>query len=199
MEPLRGGKLISLLPSGAKEKIAAHPSGRSAAQWGFSWLWNQPGVTVVLSGMNSREMVEENCKTASSVEPGSLTDEDLAFIEEIKGEIQKTMRVGCTGCGYCMPCPQGVDIPGLFRCYNRMYAENKGAGRHEYFQTVGLRKAPAFAAQCIECGKCESHCPQHLPIRKLLKEADAQVRPFHYRIAMSVARAFMSSKEKSAK
>ena len=199
MEPLRGGKLISLLPSGAKEKIAAHPSGRSAAQWGFSWLWNQPGVTVVLSGMNSREMVEENCRTASSVEPGSLTDEDLAFIEEIKDEIQKTMRVGCTGCGYCMPCPQGVDIPGLFRCYNRMYAENKGAGRHEYFQTVGLRKAPAFAAQCIECGKCESHCPQHLPIRKLLKEADAQVRPFHYRIAMSVARAFMSSKEKSAK
>ena len=199
MEPLRGGKLISLLPSGAKEKIAAHPSGRSAAQWGFSWLWNQPGVTVVLSGMNSREMVEENCNTASSVEPGSLTDEDLAFIEEIKEEIQKTMRVGCTGCGYCMPCPQGVDIPGLFRCYNRMYAENKGAGRHEYFQTVGLRKAPAFAAQCIECGKCESHCPQQLPIRKLLKEADAQVRPFHYRVAMSVARAFMSSKEKSAK
>ena len=191
MEPLRGGKLVNLLPAGARKAIAAHPRGWTAAQWGLRWLYNQPEVTVVLSGMNSVEMVEENVQTASDASVGTFTDPDFALIEQIKQEIRKTEKVGCTGCRYCMPCPQGVDIPGAFRCYNAMYAETKGAGRFQYAQTVGMTREPAFASQCIECGKCEKHCPQGIPIREKLKEADRALRPFPYRIAIAIVRKYM--------
>ena len=191
MEPLRGGKLVNLLPAGARKAIAAHPRGWTAAQWGLRWLYNQPEVTVVLSGMNSVEMVEENVKTASDASIGAFTDPDFALIEQIRQEIRKTEKVGCTGCRYCMPCPQGVDIPGAFRCYNAMYAETKGAGRFQYAQTVGMTREPAFASQCIECGKCEKHCPQGIPIREKLKEADRALRPLPYRIAIAVVRKYM--------
>ena len=191
MEPLRGGKLVNLLPAGARKAIAAHPRGWTAAQWGLRWLYNQPEVTVVLSGMNSVEMVEENVQTASDASVGAFTDPDFALIEQIRQEIRKTEKVGCTGCRYCMPCPQGVDIPGAFRCYNAMYAETKGAVRFQYAQTDGMTREPAIASQCNECGKCEKHCPQGIPIREKLKEADRALRPFPYRIAIAIVRKYM--------
>ena len=191
MEPLRGGKLVSLLPEKAKRLIARDPRKRTPAELAFRWLWDQPEVTCVLSGMNSLEMVEENCRIASSAEPGELTQKDQALIQKIKSLINEKIKVGCTGCGYCMPCPHGVDIPGAFRCYNEMYTENKSVGRHEYFQVVTLRKDPAFPSQCVECGRCEKHCPQHLPIIKELKKADRELRPLPYRIAGKVARTFV--------
>lgn len=191
MEPLRGGKLVNMLPEKAKRFIARHKRGWSAAEWALRWLYDQPGVTCVLSGMNSMEMLEENCRIASEAEIGSFSEKDQRFIAALKDIIMEKTKVGCTECRYCMPCPKGVDIPGLFKCYNEMYIEKKSEGRHEYFQAVGLRKEPAFATQCVNCGKCESHCPQHLPIRKLLKEADREVRPFYMRAAISVARRFM--------
>ena len=194
MEPLRGGKLVNLLPTGAKKAIASHPRGWTAAQWGLRWLYNQPEVTVVLSGMNSLEMVEENVKTASEAGSGDFTEADFDLIDRIRQEIRKTEKVGCTGCRYCMPCPQGVDIPGAFRCYNAMYAESKSAGRFQYAQTVGMTREPAFATQCIECGKCEKHCPQNIPIREKLKEADRALRPLPYRIGIAVVRKYMFRK-----
>ncbi|MBR3384348.1 MAG: aldo/keto reductase [Atopobiaceae bacterium] len=190
MEPLRGGKLVDLLPHSARSAIDASPRGWSPAELALRWLWDQPGVTCVLSGMNSLAMVEENCRAASEARVGDLTDEDLALVERVVAAINERVRVGCTGCGYCMPCPKGVDIPALFRCYNQMYTEGRGAGRKEYWQTVSLRKEKAFARQCVGCGKCESHCPQALPIRKLIKEADRALRPLPWRIAGDVARAF---------
>ena len=90
-----------------------------------------------------------------------------------------------------MPCPKGVDIPGIFRCWNAMYTETKASGRTQFAQTVGLTKAPAFATQCVGCGKCEQHCPQSLPIREKLKEADRALRPLPYKIGINVVRAFM--------
>ncbi len=194
MEPLRGGKLVDLLPDKAKRLIARDPGKRSAAELAFRWLWDQSEVTCVLSGMNSLEMVEENCRIASEVEPGELTEKDFALIEKIKGLINEKIRVGCTGCGYCMPCPRGVDIPQAFRCYNEMYTEGKGAGRREYAQVVGLRKEPAFPSQCVECGRCEKHCPQHLPVIKELKAAEKALRPFYYRIPNNVVRWFYNRK-----
>ncbi len=196
MEPLRGGKLVDLLPAGAKKAMADSGRDWSPAEWGFRWLYDQPEVTVVLSGMNSLAMVEENCRTASQALPGHLTPEDFATLEAVKRSIREHEKVGCTGCRYCMPCPRGVDIPGIFRCYNAMYTEGKGAGRRQFAQTVGLTKEPSFASQCIGCGKCEQHCPQGLPIREKLREADRALRPPAYRLGINVARRYMFRKVK---
>lgn len=187
MEPLRGGKLVDMLPEKAKQLIAENPKGYSPAEWAFRWLWNQPQVTCVLSGMNTMQMVEENVKIASGVKENEFSDADYAMIEEIKEQINQKTKVPCTGCAYCMPCPMGVDIPGTFRCYNEMYTERKDVGRKEYFQVIGLRKQPAFVSQCIKCGKCEQHCPQHIAIREKLKEADKELLPLPYRIATRFA------------
>ncbi len=192
MEPLRGGKLVDLLPESAKQLIAENPKKRSAAEWALRWLWEQPEVTCVLSGMNSMEMVEENIRIASEVTAHEFTDEDRAMIEGIKQEINRTIKVNCTGCQYCMPCPKGVDIPGTFRCYNEMYTEKKKrSARFEYAQTTALQKEMKDAYQCIECGKCEQHCPQHLPIRQHLKEARKKLQPFPYRVALKLIRLFI--------
>jgi len=196
MEPLRGGKLVNMLPEDAKKLISNHPHGWSAAEWGLRWLWNQPQVTCVLSGMNSIEMVDENCRIASETEAGSLTEEDFAVYEKIKEIIRSKEKVGCTGCAYCMPCPHGVDIPGNFACYNKMYSEKKNAARFEFGQTIAIREKPGFATQCIECGLCEKHCPQHIEIRAKLKEADKALRPWPFKIGFSIARKFVLKKKK---
>ena len=191
MEPLRGGKLVNLLPESAKKVMKESGRNWSPAEWGFRWLFDQPEVTVVLSGMNSLEMVEENCRTAATAEAGHLTEADRETLRRVTEAIREKEKVGCTGCRYCMPCPQGVDIPGTFLCYNTMYIEGKHQGRFQYAQTVGLTREPAFATQCIGCGKCELHCPQEIPIRAKLKEADKALRPLPYRVRIDMARKFM--------
>ena len=190
MEPLRGGRLVNMLPDQAKKLIAENEKHRSPAEWGLRWLWDQPGVTCVLSGMNSLDMVRENCRIAATSCAGEFTDEDFELIRRVKEAINSSMKIGCTGCNYCMPCPKGVDIPATFRAWNRMYTENKRGARHEYVQTVGLRKEPAFASQCIKCGKCEKHCPQNLPIRESLVKADRDLLPPYYRPVLAVMRKF---------
>ena len=191
MEPLRGGKLVGLLPESAKKMIASNARGWSAAEWGFRWLYNQSEVTCVLSGMNSLEMVQENCRIASEAVAGHFTPQDFTFIDQIIAEIKRTEKVGCTGCGYCMPCPKGIDIPGLFRGWNHMYSETRFSGRYDYFQTVGLRKESAFSTACIGCGKCEKHCPQNIPIREMIKKAGREVSPWYMKAAITVARKFL--------
>lgn len=190
MEGLRGGKLVNLLPDTAKKLIAEHEPKRSAAEWAFRWLYSQPEVTCVLSGMNSAEMVKENLRIADETKALDFTEEDFALIEKVKKEIQKTVKVGCTGCGYCMPCPTGVDIPETFRCYNNYYAEGKGAAKREYMQCTIFRKQHSNASACIACGKCETHCPQQIPIRKELKEAAAKLEDAKFIIAKKIIRLF---------
>lgn len=190
MEPLRGGKLVDLLPEKAKKIIADNPRKRTPAEWAFRWLWSQPEVTCVLSGMNSEEMVQENVRIASEVQLHEFSDEDFKMIEEVKAAINKNTKVGCTACAYCMPCPKGIDIPTAFRCYNQMYTENKKSGRLEYLQIVALQKEMSDISNCVECGKCEMHCPQHIEIRKKLKEARKELLPFYYRIGIKLVRLF---------
>ncbi len=190
MEPLRGGKLVELLPETARKKISADPRHRTPAELAFRWLWDQPEVTCVLSGMNSLEMVQENVKVASEAQVGEFTEEDFSLIASVQEEIHKTMKVGCTGCGYCMPCPKGIDIPAAFRCYNRMYTEQKGSGRHEYLQVTAFQKEMNLPEVCVKCGKCESHCPQHIEIRRELKKAEKALLPWYYKIGVKIIRLF---------
>ena len=190
MEPLRGGKLVEL-PENARKLLDKDPKGRTAARLAFEWLWNQPEVTCVLSGMNSEQMVTENCESASNINPGDFTDEDFRLIEGIKEEIMKITKVNCTGCRYCMPCPRGVDIPGVFRCYNHMYTEGKGTGRTEFIQSIALQDKPGLPSLCVACGKCEKHCPQSISIIETLKEADKALEPWYYKVAIKVARKFI--------
>ncbi len=196
MEPLRGGKLVNMLPEKAKQIMKNSGHDWSPAEWGLRWLYNQPEVTVVLSGMNSLEMVKENCRTASEAPADHFTDDDFATLSEVIKAIHETEKVGCTGCRYCMPCPKGVDIPGTFAAYNTMFIESKSQGRFQYAQAVALTKEPSFASQCVGCGKCEKHCPQGLPIREKLKEADKALRPLPYKIGIDIARKFMFRKAK---
>ena len=175
MEPLRGGKLVHLLPEQAKQVFAKHSVKRSPAEWAFRWLWNQKEVTVVLSGMNSDAMVQENIHTASTVTIGELGTAEEEMYRGVVEAINATMKVGCTACGYCMPCPKGVDIPGTFAAYNRSYSDGKLVGFGEYLMCTALRKTSAAASNCIGCGKCEKHCPQGLPIREHLKSAQKEL------------------------
>ncbi len=169
MEPLRGGRLVNLLPEQAVERFREADPNRSPAEWGLRWLYDQKEVTVVLSGMNSLEMVEENCRVASQSPPGCLSEADFAVYADVVRAINHTVKVNCTGCAYCMPCPQGVDIPGCFRAYNERYSEGFYTGMKEYLMTTTLRGKRANASRCIACGRCERHCPQQIHIRDELK------------------------------
>ena len=183
MEPLRGGRLINLLPEKAKELMKKNVRGYSPAEWGLRWLYNQPGVTCVLSGMNSEDMVRENVRIADEARVGEFTEEDFELIKKVKEAIGETMKVGCTGCSYCMPCPFGVDIPLTFHCYNSAFSEKKSQSRHEYLQATLFRKTPTDASNCQKCGKCEQHCPQHIEIRKELVNARKVLEAPYFKVA----------------
>ena len=191
MEPLRGGRLVNNLPEKAKKLFAEHPSKRTPAEWAFRWLWNQPEVTCVLSGMNSVEMVQENAANADTSRPGDFTAEDDKLIAGVVEAIQEKMKVGCTGCGYCMPCPKGVDIPGAFAAYNKRYTDGKGKAFKEYVQCTLLRKDFTSASNCIGCGKCETHCPQQIEIRKELVKVKKELEGPVYKTAKFVVKKFM--------
>ena len=135
-------------------------------------------------------------KKASDATAGAFTEEDRAFLQQVLDIIREKEKVGCTGCRYCMPCPKGVDIPGIFASYNAMYMESKRSGRAQYIQTVALAAEPSFASQCIKCGKCEQHCPQAIPIREKLQEAEKALLPWPLKPALKIARSFLLRKGK---
>ncbi|MDD6035016.1 MAG: aldo/keto reductase [Lachnospiraceae bacterium] len=191
MEPLRGGRLVNQLPEKAKKLFAEHESRRTPAEWAFRWLWNQPEVTCVLSGMNTVEMVRENTANADASRPGEFTEEDEELIRNVVAAINEKTKVGCTGCGYCMPCPKGVDIPGTFSAYNKCYTDGKRKAVQEYLWCTVLRKDATSASNCIGCGKCEAHCPQKIEIRKELANARKELEGPVYKAAKKVVSVFL--------
>ncbi|MBQ7703137.1 MAG: aldo/keto reductase [Firmicutes bacterium] len=190
MEPLRGGRLVKL-PKDAAAKLKESGLGWSAAELGLRWLWDQPQVTCVLSGMNSDAMIDENMRIASEVEASGMGDRERAVIDEIVTIIRSKEKVGCTGCRYCMPCPHGVDIPGNFFYYNQMYTDGRISALTDFAKSMGMHKTPGFADQCVGCGACEKHCPQHINIIEELKRADRVLRPLPVRLGLAVVRKVM--------
>lgn len=186
MEPLRGGMLANHLPKKAMDAIETAYCKRSPAEWSFRWLWNQAQVSVVLSGMNSMEMLQENIRIASETMPGQFSTQDEEVIEQIRTAINEQTKVPCTGCSYCMPCPFGVDIPGSFRCYNVSYTDGYGKGLMEYLLCTTLRNKQSSASLCKECGACEPHCPQSIPIRSQLKQVKKRFENPVFRIVSKI-------------
>ncbi len=184
MEPLRGGKLVNGLPEEAKQLFKSYPVKRSPAEWSFRWLWNQPEVTCVLSGMNSMEMIRENALAASNAKVGELCSEEEEMLRKVVKAINAKMKVGCTGCGYCMPCPQHVDIPGCFAAYNRSYTESAFWALADYVKCTALRKTATPASNCVGCGKCVKHCPQAIDIPRELENVKNKMEIPIYRLVL---------------
>lgn len=177
MEPLRGGNLGGRVPEEVRDIWDRVSVKRSPAQWALRWVWNHPEVTVVLSGMNDERHIDENLAAAEDAVPGSMTEEECATVQRAADAYRRLMRVGCTGCRYCMPCPAGVDIPGCFGLYNARYLfPHDGSAKFQYFgRHGGLMGGVSYAGLCRQCGRCEQVCPQHLPIRSLLRDVSREL------------------------
>lgn len=195
MEPLRGGKLVSHLPEEVKRAFKEYDAGRSPAEWALRWVWNHPQVTLLLSGMNSEAQVAENIRIASDARPDSLTAAELGVFEKVKKVLQEKTKIMCTGCAYCMPCPNGVDIPVCFSSYNDKYLIKDKISRLQYYYNLGaLSPKPAYASLCINCGKCESHCPQNIAIREQLKAVSREMENIPMKLIAGLVRKFMRIK-----
>ena len=173
MEPLRGGMLANPVPPAVQEIWSEAPTQRTAAEWALRWVWNHPEVTVVLSGMNQETHIEENLRTADKAYPDSLTEVELRLVKKVEQKYRELMKAGCTGCRYCMPCPEGVNIPTCFESYNNLYMSGNAA-EEKFLYAAKLSGtlstgAPEFASQCMKCGECLEKCPQHLEIPALLE------------------------------
>jgi len=173
MEPLRGGKLTTLMPSEIKTIWEEAEVNHTPAEWALRWVWNHPEITVVLSGMNEESHIEENLRTADEAYPNSMTEKELQLISRVEQKYRTLMNTGCTGCRYCMPCTSGVDIPTCFEVYDNLYLSgNENEGKLMYAAKAGgiIRgDIPGYASRCIQCKECLEKCPQHLNIPELLK------------------------------
>lgn len=195
MEPLRGGKLVNNLPKQVREEFNSYDEKRTPAEWSLRWIWNHPEVTVILSGMSDEEQLTQNICIASDAKANSLTQEELRVFDRVKKIMLEKTKIPCTACGYCMPCPAGVNIPGCFSAYNDKYLLGDKHNRLKYLQTLGtLSKRPAYASLCKECGKCELHCPQKIEIRKELKTVKKEMEGIFFKPVVTVARKFLKVK-----
>ena len=172
MEGLLGGRLANA-PDNVQALYDAFPTKRSPVEWAFRWLCNQPEVATVLSGVTTVEQTKDNLRIFDTVEPGCMDADELALIDRVRDAYNSRIKVGCTGCAYCMPCPQGVDIPGSFSAWNNasLYG-GLGKGNKDYQRLCSEGKAPT---QCVECGACMAVCPQHIDIIDMLKSVTADL------------------------
>ena len=175
MEPLLGGRLVGP-PQPVQQIWDQATNKRTPAGWGLHWLWNQPEISTVLSGMSNLEQVKENVALAADSGVGVLNDEELALYDQVRAKYRELTAISCTNCRYCMPCPQGVDIPKNFKNYNDGIMFNKPeSARGEYawwkyaYEVQKSADTDIRAENCIQCQQCESKCPQKIPISKWMK------------------------------
>ncbi len=168
MEGLLGGRLANA-PDNVQALYDAFPVKRTPVEWAFRWLCNRPEIATVLSGCNEVEQIDDNLRIFDTVEAGIMSQEELDLMDNVRAAYLSRTKIGCTGCRYCMPCPNGVDIPGIFSVWNNLSLyggdpKNNGQIRRMIENNNG-------ADQCIGCGACEAACPQHLPIIESLQTA----------------------------
>jgi hypothetical protein len=176
MEPLRGGTLAWEQPPDVQAIWARTTELRPPAEWALRWVWNHRSVVTALSGMNAIAQLDENLAAADRAQAGGLDARDLTLVEEVRSLYAARMRVPCTTCGYCAPCPSGVAIPEVFNSYNTgsMFGNWQAAGGGYRMFVAG----PGHGAdRCQACGTCEPQCPQQIPIMEKLKEAHAALNP----------------------
>jgi len=178
MEPLRGGALAGKVPKEVMQFYASAKVKWSPAEWGLRWVWNHPEVTLALSGMNDEKHVLENVKIAETALPNSLKPDELAVIKDVADAYRRLMKIRCTGCQYCMPCPSGVNIPGSFKIYNDYYMfgdEQQARSMYAMMLKGGLTGQKADATLCKDCKQCMERCPQHITIPERLKEVEKEL------------------------
>ena len=173
MEPLRGGNLGLPTPPPDVDAIwKTSAISRTPVEWALRWIWNHPEVTVVLSGMNEEAHIEENLVIAEQALPHSLTEDELELVAKVSRRYKSLMKVSCTGCGYCMPCPSDVAIPVCFEVYNKMHLfGNIEEAKFMYAIRMSgiISGTPTYASQCVQCGECLEKCPQQIEIPDFLE------------------------------
>jgi len=199
MEPLRGGMLAANLPAEVRRIYNESAVKRSAAEWGLRWVWNHPEVTVVLSGMNDEQHIAQNIRACRTAFPDSLSEAELATIAGVAAAYRQQMKVGCTGCAYCMPCPSGVNIPQCFSLYNAYFAGGSRImtrGTYGGMLMGGIMGTRSDAALCRDCGKCEKTCPQHIAIPDELKKVNRTLGGLRTKLLLPVVRMMFRSEVK---
>ena len=191
MSPLQGGRLASALPKQGVQIFAKADPNLTPGDWAFRWLWNQNGITVVLSSMNTVGQVESNVRSVERYQP--LLDNEPAVYNDVIQLFRESYKINCTGCNYCMPCPKGVNIPGCFSAYNTSFAQSLFAGLLMHItSTAGGMKNKGSPRFCNSCGNCEKLCPQYLQIRQLLKKVTKRIEPLPLRMVLAVVRLFIA-------
>lgn len=197
MEPLRGGNLSKKVPTQVQILWDSAKKKRTPAEWALKWIWNHEEVTCILSGMNDDHHIRENIQTADTSEPNTLVEAEINLIKKVRDKYQELTKVPCTACSYCMPCPAGVNIPQCFEKYNDKYLFGTMNARAMYeVQLGGIMGSPARASQCIGCGKCEKHCPQHIEIRQQLKKVSKEFDNTSGKIINWIARRAMNRRHR---
>ena len=195
MEPFRGGNLTQNIPPDVEELWNKAEIIRTPAEWALRWVLNHPEVTCVLSGMNNEKHIKENIKIANEALPNSLSTNELELIGRVRDKYRELMKTGCTGCRYCMPCPSGVDIARCFEIYDSTQIfGNKRQFQFLYALGLGVIHGgkPAYASNCIKCGKCEKHCPQELPIIELLDDVSQDMEGIISKVLPPVYKTYLS-------